>query len=90
MHEYVLGPQNWLVKDQELPNIELPFAFRITLDVHEFIALEEYHDRREKNCLEVPIWALVAGSISNVLLVLNSSVNFVIYCCMAKEFRWAL
>ena len=44
----------------------------------------------EAGCLQVPLWAMVAGSVSQVLLVLNSSVNFAIYCCMAKEFRWAI
>ena len=76
-----------VIPELRIPNIKAPSHFRITLDVHEFIALEDYRDRREKNCLEVPLWALVAASVSNVLLVLNSSVNFVIYCCMAKEFR---
>ena len=60
---------------------------RIVLDIHEFIALEDYMERREKNCLQVPFWAMVAGSVSQVLLILNSSINFAIYCCMAREFR---
>ena len=30
------------------------------------------------------------GSVNHLLLVTNSSVNFVIYCCMARRFRKAL
>ena len=30
------------------------------------------------------------GSVNHLLLVLNSSLNFLIYCCMAKRFRTAL
>ena len=63
------------------------FPRRIFLDIHELIALEDYRDRKERSCLPVPLWAMVAGSVSQVLLVLNSSVNFAIYCCMSKEFR---
>ena len=33
---------------------------------------------------------LISGSINHLLLVVNSSVNFLIYCCMAKRFRSAL
>ena len=60
---------------------------RIFLDIHELESLEEYRDHMERNCLPVPLWTMVAGSVSQVMLVLNSSVNFAIYCCLSKEFR---
>ena len=34
--------------------------------------------------------SLFAGSVNHLLLVVNSSLNFVIYCCLAKRFRRAL
>ena len=33
---------------------------------------------------------LFLGSVNHLLLVVNSSMNFLIYCCMAKRFRTAL
>lgn len=33
---------------------------------------------------------LLAGNVNHLFLVINSSVNFLIYCCMAKRFRDAL
>ena len=35
-------------------------------------------------------FAFILGSVNHLLLVTNSSVNFVIYCCMARRFRKAL
>ena len=32
----------------------------------------------------------ISGSVNHLLLVVNSSMNFLIYCCMAKRFRKAL
>jgi hypothetical protein len=56
--------------------------------VHEFFALEEYHKRlREPGCFAVELWTLVAGSVSSLCLTFNSSVTFVIYCLMSREFR---
>ena len=63
------------------------FILRIFLDIHELSALDEYRERKARGCLPVPLWAMVVGSVSQVLLVLNCSVNFAIYCCMSREFR---
>ena len=30
------------------------------------------------------------GHVNHLLLVINSSINFLVYCCMAKRFRVAL
>ena len=36
----------------------------------------------------VPVAFYVMLSASNLLLVVNSSINFIIYCCVGKTFRW--
>ncbi len=33
------------------------------------------------------LWTLIGASVSHVLLTLNSSINFVIYCFMCTNFR---
>ncbi len=39
----------------------------------------------------LPNWiSSFSGNVNHLLLVTNSSVNFLIYCCMAKRFRKAL
>ena len=35
----------------------------------------------------VPVAFYVMLSASNLLLVVNSSINFIIYCCVGKRFR---
>ena len=36
------------------------------------------------------IFLFILGSVNHLLLVTNSSLNFLIYCCMASRFRIAL
>lgn len=38
----------------------------------------------------VPVAYLMLLATSDLALVLNSSVNFVIYCCVGNEFRMAV
>lgn len=48
--------------------------------------------RSGASCLSI-LWdwtCFISGSVNHLLLVVNSSVNFLIYCCMAKRFRSAL
>ena len=35
----------------------------------------------------VPVAFYLMQSASNLLLVVNSSINFIIYCCVGKRFR---
>ena len=35
-------------------------------------------------------WALIGTSVSHILLTINSSVNFVIYCFLCTTFRGIL
>ena len=62
-------------------------GLRVTLGIHEFFALDTYKKHREANCNQVSFSVLVAGSISTLMLTLNSSVNFVIYALMSRDFR---
>ena len=69
--------------------------FRLCIQVYEIVSPthglhDHFHQCEELKRLHVPAVVLVAGSVNHLLLVTNSSVNFVIYCCMAKRFRKAL
>ena len=38
-------------------------------------------------CFRLPSWVLVMTSVSALLITLNSSLNFIIYCAMCRNFR---
>lgn len=68
-------------------------AYRLALKIYEF-ANPSYHTAEHfEHCSEhygrygVPVTFLVLLSTSDIFLVFNSSINFVIYCCVGKEFR---
>ena len=63
---------------------------RFVLNVHEFLTLESLRQGIKENCNSVSLWALIWASVSHLLMTLNSSVNFFIYCFMCKTFRMQL
>ena len=63
---------------------------RILLNMHEITVIEEMHLCRCSNLGGFPIWILILGFISPLLLVINSSVNLLIYCVFGTRFRQVL
>ena len=63
---------------------------RLLLNIHEIWTLDQV-----EHCLHVqqtllggfPVWAILLGYISNVLMVINSSANLVIYCIIGANMR---
>ena len=64
-------------------------ALRVGLGIHDIFLVETYRGIQE-NCSDIKFSSLVAGSVSNILLTSNSSLNFVIYALMSREFRQLL
>ena len=60
---------------------------RVALGLHELFVNEIYRQQMKVDCNEIKFATLVAGSVSTVMLTANSSLNFVIYALMSKEFR---
>ena len=66
---------------------------RLLLNIHEIWTLDQV-----KYCLHIqltllggfPVWAILLGYISNVLMVINSSANLVIYCIIGANMRQRL
>ena len=48
------------------------------------------YDRQLKKEIKQRLYLFFLGSVNHLLLVTNSSLNFLIYCCMASRFRSAL
>ena len=62
---------------------------RIVLNIEEFASLERRKRVKEQNdgCEWLQYWTIIASPISHILLQLNSSLNFIIYCYFNKSFR---
>ena len=65
-------------------------TLRILLNMHEITVVDEILSCRCSHLGGFPIWILILGFISPVLLVINSSVNFLIYCVFGTKFRQVL
>ena len=58
--------------------------------IHDIFLVKNYRQMRQENCSDIKFSTLVAGSVSNLLLTSNSSLNFVIYALMSREFTQLL
>ena len=48
--------------------------------------INKYKEDLDHGC-DLPMWILLGGQISQVLMITNSSINFFIYCFMSSIFR---
>ena len=48
--------------------------------------MEKYKKDMENGC-GLPQWVVITGLVSELLLAVNSSINFFIYCFMSSLFR---
>ena len=68
-------------------------TFRFVIKVYEVThpshSTVEHHIfcEMENKKFHVPVILLILQSLSHFLLVVNSSINFIIYCCVGKRFR---
>ncbi|TRY77004.1 hypothetical protein TCAL_02696 [Tigriopus californicus] len=70
-------------------------CYRLALKVYEFVNPHNNTAEHFTACLNqqryhIPMIFYVLGHIHHLVLVLNSSTNFIIYCCVGKEFRTRL
>lgn len=60
-------------------------------DINEFVTLDLIRTSlTNPDCYVVKYWSLVTGTVSEALLTLNSSVNFLMYPAISKDFRTVL
>jgi hypothetical protein len=67
-------------------------AYRLALKVYEFAhpsnhTHEHYFYCKSVGRYSVPAVFFILLSTNDIFLVFNASVNFVIYCCVGKEFK---
>ena len=60
---------------------------RFVLNFEECLAGRDYTAAAKAGCNLHPFWALVLNHISQLFICVNSSLGFVIYCVMSRDFR---
>ena len=60
---------------------------RIILNIEEFLSHDNNTMASEKGCDWLQYWTIIAAPVSHLLLQINSSINFFIYCFFNKAFR---
>ena len=68
-------------------SIQFVNSFRFILNVEECFSGRDYGFSREHNCSLLPFWFLVTNHCSQLLICINASLGFVVYCVMSPEFR---
>lgn len=62
---------------------------RILLNINEFVMNQQRElckDKYQRTFFD-PRWVLIGSNMEKILLVFNSSINFVYYCLVGKAFR---
>ena len=65
----------------------LSHVLRVVLNIEELKSLGEEREALEKGCDWLKFWTIIVAPISHLLLQINSSINFFIYCFFNKAFR---
>ena len=60
---------------------------RIILSIHEMWIVEITIECARRGKYSFPIWAIIFNKFSHLLLVINSSINCLIYCLLSSKFR---
>ena len=62
-------------------------APRIILDINELATIKISEYCESIGALEYSFWSILVLNISHFLLVVNSSVNMIVYCLLGSRFR---
>ena len=57
------------------------------LNLYELVVFDEVIQSWNHGCKALKLWVLLVGTFSHLLLVINSSLNFFLYCGMSTTFR---
>ena len=60
---------------------------RVLLDIYEAVNVHQLIACAAKNQEQFPFWTWISLSVSHFLLVVNSSINVVVYCLLGSKFR---
>ena len=60
-------------------------GIRLFIDIHEMSVIDKIQNCSRPS--KVPPWIRVLLCISKLMVVINSSINMIIYCCLSPRFR---
>ena len=63
---------------------------RVILDIHEAATIRMAQECADAGKEQFALWSMLCLSVAHFLLVLNSSINVVIYCLTSSQFRTEL
>ena len=62
-------------------------TFRVAIEIDNMVVSEIIEECYKANKPQFSLWSLVVDPLSEFMMVLNSSINMVIYCCLNTNFR---
>ena len=63
---------------------------RVLLDIHEAATIRQAQQCMDAGKNQFSLWSMLCLSVAHFLLVVNSSINVVIYCLVGSQFRTEL
>lgn len=60
---------------------------RIVLNFYEMLTINAFRENVDNICFQLPEWVMITTSLSLLLMTINSSINFLIYCFLNPTFR---
>ena len=45
------------------------------------------HQAADAACFDPAVWAIILGSVSSFLMILNASLGFLVYCLACRQFK---
>lgn len=63
---------------------------RIVLNCYEVFTVESFRANVDNECYRLPMWVMTTTLLSLLLMIVNSSINFFVYCLVNATFRQEL
>lgn len=60
---------------------------RIVLNTYEVFTVNIFKKNVDNECYRLPLWVMITNSLSLILMTMNSSTNFFVYCFLNPSFR---
>jgi hypothetical protein len=52
-----------------------------------FRYIDPEHQAADAACFDPAVWAVILGSVSSFLMIVNASLGFLVYCLACRQFK---